>query len=584
VKITTTPSDFIPHIVAAVKALTDRRDEVNRLNVFPVPDGDTGTNMSLTMEAVLNELLALPQSMTLSDIRRATTHGSLMGARGNSGVITSQILRGICEGLADADIFDSAIVSVALDKAVEVAFSAVRNPVEGTMLTVLRDTATAARAQAEAQVPLQELLLACKAAAYASVKNTPELLPILKENGVVDAGGFGLALLIDGFVSSITGEISVEPEIQMRASSGRVAIEQIDDWEGSSYLYCTEFLLRSDDLEVAAAQDFLASMGDCELLVGMHPDFKVHVHTNEPGTVLTYMTERGQVAEVHIHNMRLQSAERSERLVEEGSAGYAGGVGAGDYVGAGGAGDIAGIAGIAGMGSAVGTLGAAGGFAPPKNYGFIAVASGAGLERILRSLGVDVVVSGGQTMNPSTRDLLDAAEKVKAEHIFILPNNKNIILTANAAAEASERPIKVVPTKNVPQAFSALFVADQDAGFEENAELMAEAIATVRFAEVTAAIKDAKAANGAVIHRGDVIGILDDSIEVVGAKVDAVALELVNLLVDEEVDTLTILAGEDLAQTDFEQLIEEIEGTYPDLEVDAHRGEQPLYPLVMAVE
>jgi DAK2 domain fusion protein YloV len=564
VKITTTPSDFVPHIVAAVKALTDHRDEVNRLNVFPVPDGDTGTNMSLTMEAVLSELLGLSQDMTLADIRKAITHGSLMGARGNSGVITSQILRGICEGLAEADAFDVATVSAALEKSVEVAFSAVRKPVEGTMLTVLRDMADAALVQAASQVPLQELLLACKAAAYASVKNTPELLPILKENGVVDAGGYGLALLVDGFVSSITGEISVEFDPGMgSASVGRVAIEQINDWEGSAYLYCTEFLFRSDDLDVPAAQDFLASMGDCELLVGMHPDFKMHVHTNEPGTVLTYMTERGQLSEVHIHNMRLQSAERTAQLERE-SLGVAGATG---------------TSGTAGDSQSVTSESAL-----PRNHGFVAVASGAGMEKILKSLGVDVVVSGGQTMNPPTSELLAAVEKVGAKDVFILPNNKNIILTANAAAAVSERPVRVIPTKSVPQSFSALFVADQNASFEENAALMTEAIEVVRFAEVTTAIKDAKAANGTAIRSGDVIGILDDSIEVVGAEVSAVTQELVGLLASGDADTLTILAGEDLAQPDFEELLEAIEEAYPDLEIDAHRGEQPLYPLVMAAE
>ncbi|MDR3037602.1 MAG: DAK2 domain-containing protein, partial [Coriobacteriales bacterium] len=233
-KITTIPADFVPHIAASVQVLSDCKDEVNRLNVFPVPDGDTGTNMSLTMEAVLKELLALPQGMTLTDICKAITHGSLMGARGNSGVITSQILRGICDGLVEAENFDAHSVSTALDKAVEVAFSAVRKPVEGTILTVLRDVRDAARTQADAGAPVATLLPALREAAYASVKRTPELLPILKENGVVDAGGYGLALLIDGFISSITGESSVKFESSVAAlSPGKVAIEQINDWEGS---------------------------------------------------------------------------------------------------------------------------------------------------------------------------------------------------------------------------------------------------------------------------------------------------------------------------------------------------------------
>jgi dihydroxyacetone kinase-like predicted kinase len=273
--------------------------------------------------------------------------------------------------------------------------------------------------------------------------------------------------------------------------------------------------------------------------------------------------------------MRLQSEQRLKKMVREGSD-----VAGGTDTGATGAVDPKGAQGVQG----VSTTAISG--APEKSHGFIAVASGVGMEKILRSLGADEVVSGGQTMNPSTKDLLDAVEKVKAEHVFILPNNKNIILTANAAAAASERSVGVIPTTSVPQSFSALFVADQELSFEENTELMNEAIAQVRSGEVTVAIKDAKTPAGTAISSGDIIGILDDSIEVVGDEVSAVALKLVGLLAgdDSEADTLTILAGTDFAQDDFEQLLEGIEESYPDLEVDAHRGEQPLYPLVMSAE
>ncbi|MDR3315602.1 MAG: DAK2 domain-containing protein [Coriobacteriales bacterium] len=564
-------ADFIPHILAASRALSDRKDEVNRLNVFPVPDGDTGTNMSLTMETVVSEVQALPPDATTADLRRAVTHGSLMGARGNSGVITSQILRGVCEGIADFERFDAESISHALGNAVEVAFSAVRKPVEGTILTVLRDTAESAHRSAEAGLDGSTALRALSEEAYASVKRTPELLPVLKENGVVDAGGFGLAILIDGFVASITGESAVVWVAPSGAGSEgiypKVEIEQINDWEGSAYLYCTEFLLHSQTLAVDAAVDFLTSLGDCELLVGSHPDFKVHVHTNEPGTVLSYMTERGQVAEVHIHNMQLQSAERLEKIGRDISeAAVATGTGAESPKPA---------AGESVNGSAD---------APPKPLGFIAVASGSGIEKILRSLGVDGIVSGGQTMNPSTKDLLDAINQVNAESVIIFPNNKNIILAATAAVDISEKPAAVVPTKSVPQAFSAMFAVDPECSLEENVEAMTEAIASVRYGEVTTAIKDAKAKGGQKIKNGDTIGIANDEIEVVGSSVDDVALRLIDVLMRDEADTVTLLAGQEYAQADFDALLALVAKHYPDLEIDAHRGEQPLYPLVMALE
>ncbi|MDR1422157.1 MAG: DAK2 domain-containing protein [Coriobacteriales bacterium] len=563
-----TTTEFIDHIAAATQTLLDHRDEVNRLNVFPVPDGDTGTNMALTMESVMHELAGLPEPTTLSDIRRAVTHGSLMGARGNSGVITSQILRGICDGVAAAEYLDAATIALALARAVEVAFSAVRKPVEGTILTVLRDVAEGAQRAATEGLGPMDTLQALSREAFDSVNRTPDLLPVLKENKVVDAGGYGFALMIEGFVASIAGTQTAAFEHFLTGKASptgpKVAIEQIDDWEGSSYLYCTEFLLNSADLALDDAHEFLARMGDCELLVGAHPDFKVHVHTNEPGTVLTYMTERGQVAEVHIHNMRLQSAERLKDITRDSESPESSPS----------SDEAAGTARATDLDEAKG---------PEKQIAFIAVASGEGMERILHSLGVDRVVSGGQTMNPSTQDLLQAIDQVNASKVIIFPNNKNIILAANAAAEVSEKTVVVVPTRSVPESFSALFVADLDASLADNAEAMQTAIAEMHSGELTRAIKDAKTAKGAPICEGDIIGIADDSIEVVGSDLVSVAITLVGIIA-EEADTLTILAGRELSDSDFEDIIARIKDAYPELEIDAHRGEQPLYPLVMAAE
>ena len=540
-------SKYLPYITAAVLALTERKEDINKLNVFPVPDGDTGTNMSLTMETVIREVSSLPEDASLVEVRKAITHGSLMGARGNSGVITSQILRGLCEGLEGATDFDPATMAVALERASAVAFQAVRKPVEGTILTVLRDTAHAARQASDKGLSRDEALHLISEMAFASVKRTPEFLPILKENGVVDAGGFGLALLIEGFVSAVTGERGDLPSAEsLSQPQPQVAIEQINDWEDSEYLYCTEFLLYSTNLDIEQTQEFLSSKGDCELLVGSYPDFKIHVHTNEPGAVISYMTERGQVSEVHIHNMQLQSQDRARQLESDNAE------------------------------KAMPTK--------LKSLGFIAVSAGEGMRKILTSLGVDVIVNGGQTMNPSTKDLLDAINEVHAEKVIVFPNNKNIILAANAAAEISEKPVAVVPTKSVPQAFSALFHADPDVSLEDNAAAMSEAIKDVRIGEITVAIKDAKAADGTPIKSGDVIGIAEDSIEVVGSQLEQVALDLIAKIDGNRADTLTILAGDGLDQDTFETLLERIEESYPELEIDAHRGDQPLYPLVMTVE
>ena len=512
---TYTSNDLVNAIAAASKNLSARKDEVNRLNVFPVPDGDTGTNMSLTLESVVASLAKLSIGASAAEIRKAITTGALMGARGNSGVITSQILRGLCEGSNGFDAVSAESIESALAKAQDVAFHAVRKPVEGTILTVLKDSAAAAKYARKKKMSADEALSHVVEQAYASVQRTPELLPVLKENGVVDSGGYGLAILIDGFVAALTGKEGplVDELAFARDAAPKVEIEQINDWEGSEFTYCNEFLVDSDVLDKAEALDFLATMGDCELCVGEAPKFKVHVHSNTPDKVLA--------AEQH--------AER-------------------------------------------------------KPLGFVAVAAGQGNAKILESLGVDVVVSGGQTMNPSTKDLLDAAAKVNADAIIFLPNNKNIIMAAQSACELSDIPAGVVPTKSVPQAFAAMFGVDGEASLEDNVEAMTEAFADVKTGEVTTAIKDSKDAEGNAIADGDVIGIADGAIHAVGHSVSDVVMGLLEHMEADDCDTCTLLAGEDLSDEDFQALQERIEQAYEDLEIDAHRGDQPLYPIVFSVE
>lgn len=538
-----TSNDIVNAIAAAAKALAARKEEINRLNVFPVPDGDTGTNMSLTLAMVVENLAKLPIGATDEERRRAITSGALMGARGNSGVITSQIMRGLCEGIANHETFDLVAVDDAFDRAVEVAFNAVRKPVEGTILTVLRDTASAARKARKKKMELEEGLRFIVGEAYASVQRTPDLLPVLKENGVVDAGGFGLAIFFDSFVSALTGRSdTLGDELAFaRTAAPKVEIEQINDWEGSAYMYCNEFLVDSDTLDPEEALDFLHTMGDCELCVGSVPKFKVHVHSNTPDKVLAYFLERGQISEVFIHNMKLQSEERSAKLEQEQEA-------------------------------------------ETKPIGFVAVAVGSGNAAILESLGVDYVVSGGQTMNPSTKELLDAVNSVNAEAVIILPNNSNIIMAAQSCSEVSDKPCAVVPTKSVPEAFSAMFAFDETASLEENVEAMTEARDEVKTGEVTRAIKDSKDVHGNPIHDGDVIGIADGELEVVSDSIEDATMRILEVLEAEDADTLTILAGEDYTDDAFEALIERIEEAYEDLEINSHRGEQPLYPIVLSVE
>ncbi|MBQ6390843.1 MAG: DAK2 domain-containing protein [Eggerthellaceae bacterium] len=539
-------NDVLNAIAAASSNLSARKDEVNRLNVFPVPDGDTGTNMSLTLESVVNNIGTLPMGCSAADVRRAITTGALMGARGNSGVITSQILRGLCEGAANASELSTASIDSAFSRAVEVSFQAVRKPVEGTILTVLKDTAAAAKRAHKKKLDVEEALEEIVRESYASVQRTPELLAVLKENNVVDAGGFGLAILVDGFVSALLGkEGSLSDEFSFSPKAEpKVEIEHFNDWEGSEYRYCNEFLVHSETLDRDEALDFLATMGDCELCVGSVPKFKVHVHSNHPNKVLEYFLERGQIFEVFIHNMDLQSVERNEKLVAEKEQAQT----------------------------------------EHKPFGVVAVAAGEGNANILRSLGVDVVVSGGQTMNPSTADLLDAVKQCNADAVIILPDNSNIVMAANSAAELADIPCGVVPTKSVPQAFAAMFGYDESAGLEDNVEAMSEAFAEVKTGEVTTAIKDSHDANGGPIAAGDVIGIADGSIDAVGSTIEDVVLDLLDKMEADDADTCTILAGEDYSDEQLEELVSRIEEQFEDLEIDAHRGEQPLYPVVFSVE
>ncbi len=523
---------------AAASALKERVAEVDRLNVFPVPDGDTGTNMSLTMDALLSELDGLAANAGLREVCGAIAHGSLMGARGNSGVILSQVLRGMCDTLGKGDAIDTAALAAALANAQSVAYQAVRKPVEGTMLTVVKDCAGAAKVALDLGLALDAALERVADAAYDSVRRGPDLLPVLKENGVVDAGGYGLAILVEGLVASLEGE-SMHRADSLAVDTSSMTVEVVDDWDDEEYLYCAEFLIHGESLDRDAVHEAVAARGGSELVVGSGDLLKVHVHTDQPGAVLEFATCLGEVSEVHVNNMRRQTAERTAGIQAERPA--------------------------------------------AKPIGVVAVAAGEGLRAILESLGVDVVVSGGQTMNPSTKELVEACSKVDADAVVILPNNRNIIMAAQQVDSVCDKRVAVVPTTSVPQSFAAMLEFDSEGDLEEIARSMQEAASRVRTGEVTTAVKDASGKAGP-IREGQVIGISDREIEVVGDDLVEVAVSLALIVADGGAETLTLLAGAEMVDETLEEIAERVREARGDLEVETGRGEQPLYPLLLSAE
>ena len=515
--------------------------------------------MSMTLSAASTELRKA-DGITLTKAADKTASALLRGARGNSGVILSLLFRGFSKSLKGKLEADGKDFAAALTAGVEAAYKAVMKPAEGTILTVSRLTADAARDLAAENNEIEYVLQHCLDTAHAALDNTVNQNPVLKKAGVVDAGGMGFCLILRGMLESLRGNDIV---CEDTGAVNEEADFGIFDSEDISFAFDTVFIVRKreDITSLDPLREYLGSIGD-SLVIGEDDEaFKVHVHTNIPGDALSEAQKYGTLELAKIENMRLQhddlTAGRKARSTDDLEAVEA---------------ELEDME----HQSA----------APEKKYGFVAVAAGSGQESILKSLGVDVVVSGGQTMNPSTADILDAIEAANAENVIVLPDNGNIRMASEAAASACEdAKVAVVPTKTVLQAFSAMFAVDPDGSLEDNAEAMKEAIAEVRGGEVTTAVRDSSAANGEPIHDGDIMGIEDDSIEVVGHDVKQVTLDLINKMqTEEEGDSLTILAGSDMADDGFEDLVDAIEAAQPDLEVDAHRGEQPLYPVVFAIE
>jgi uncharacterized protein len=532
----------LARVVATYRdALRAHQEELNQLNVYPVPDGDTGTNMTPTVESVCAEL---GDAHRMDDVCQAVAHGSLMGARGNSGVILSQILRGFADTFRSSERITADELTAALRRASDAAYQAVMRPVEGTILTVVRAAAEAAEAaRAEGETRLESLLDRIQVAASDAVDRSPELLPVLKEAGVVDAGGRGFTLLVDAFLHVVDGRPLPEPEVVVTPAA--VAAHQRGE-DASALRYEVMFLLDADDATIPAFKEAWDSIGDSIVVVGGDGIWNCHVHTNEIGAAIESGIEAGRPQKIRVTDLAEQVEE--ERWVREGAARP------GEDV-----------------------------ISPRVTTAVVAVAVGDGIGRLLRSVGVQAVVAGGQSMNPSTAQILDAVDGTAADAVVVLPNNKNIVAVARQVDELTSRAVGVIPTHSIVEALAALVVYDPDADLEPNLKAMGDAASRVRSGEVTQAVRDSAAECG-TISRGDWIAITDAGIRAVaGSALDA-ALALVEELLDDDSELVTVLLGADARAGDTDKLRDLLGLAHPQLEVEVHAGDQPLYPYLIGVE
>ena len=542
--------------LAGAKNLDAKKEWINELNVFPVPDGDTGTNMSMTIMSAAREVSAL-ENPTMAQLSKAISSGSLRGARGNSGVILSQLFRGFCKVIASYDEVTVSVLSDAFQKAVETAYKAVMKPKEGTILTVAKGAADKALEMAD---ETEDLVVFCdeviKHADYV-LSQTPEMLPVLKQAGVVDSGGQGLMQVLKGAYDSLLGkEIDYEIE-DVSKGSGVVKISAETEKE-IKFGYCTEFIIVLNkpltEAEEHEYKAFLESIGDSIVVVADDEIVKTHVHTNDPGLAIQKALTHGSLSKIKIDNMR---EEHQEKLIKDAEK-------------------------LAAQQKAEEEEAKAD--EPRKDMGFISVSIGEGMNEIFKGLGVDYIIEGGQTMNPSTEDMLSAIDHVNADHIFILPNNKNIIMAANQAATLVEdKDIIVLPTKTIPQGIVAMVNYIPDYSPEENKETMLAEIGNVRTGQVTYAGRDTEI-DGKTIKQDDYMGIGDSSILSVGQDLKATTLEMVDAMVDEDSAIVSIYYGTDATEEAAEEIGAVIEEKYPDVEVEINAGGQPIYYYVISVE
>lgn len=536
----------------AYKKLEEKKEEVNRLNVFPVPDGDTGTNMSLTMKSAVAKIQEV-EGNSIPKIGKALGTGSLMGARGNSGVILSQLCRGVADALHDVDKIGVLELVKVLSCATEMAYKAVMKPTEGTILTVARSMSTYAEAHQNDFEETDTFLRAVLNEGNRVLALTPTMLKALEEAGVVDAGGQGLLYLLTGFIEVLTGEeVSVET-VQFSSRAQGIDEPRLKEDAEVVYGYCTEFFIRTDGSKYLDFRSEIEPLGDSIVCIGMDDVIKTHIHTNHPGKVLELALARGYLMDVKIDNMRLQHQHRLLSQEEEQQIDRAAAVTPEEPS------------------------------QPMKPYGFVSVSLGEGFDTIFRDLMVDEVVSGGQTMNPSTKDLFDAVSKVNAETVFILPNNKNIILAAEQVDALSEKRVLVIPTRSIPQGFTALFHFDESLSPEENAEQMQESLQTVRTGQLTYAIRDAES-DGLSIKKGDYIGLLDDRIVRTSHALDELLEDMIAQYIDEETTLITVYSGQDADAAMTKKLEAKLQAQYEDIDVEFVEGSQPTYYYIFSLE
>lgn len=530
----------------AALRLEEKSDYVNSLNVFPVPDGDTGTNMSMTFRTAVKEI-SETDLKSIGEVSKKMAKGALMGARGNSGVILSQILRGISKGLENKEEVDSKEFANAILEGSKAAYKAVMRPTEGTILTVIKSAGETAIKNNDVE-DIASLMKKICIESKMTLDKTPEMLPALKKAKVVDSGGMGLLIILQGMLEALNNNL----EISNIENNSGVTIKESNlntlNEEDIKFGYCTEFIILGD---AKYADDFrrsIENMGDSEIVVGYDDIIKVHIHTNDPGKVLSKAVLIGELSKIKIDNMREEHRELlgdlQNQIMETSVAKEIDG---------------------------------------GKKYAFVSIAMGEGIANIFEDLGVDKVIEGGQTMNPSTQDILKAIDTINAEHIIIFPNNKNIIMAANQAAEMSDKDIRVVPTKTIPQGITCITMFNGEDDIDTNMENLNSVMEVVKTASVTYAVRDTEM-DGKQIKEGDILGLIEGKISEVGNDVCVVARKLLENLVNDDSELITIFKGKDMKDNDISMFINEIEEKYSNLDVQYYNGDQPLYYMIMSVE